>query len=377
MKSRENRGKKLRLVEIPRKLGEENVNNYNPPILMMTKANMDIQYVHDPSFALLHYICKYVSKSESDNTEELNRVVESSDSYCSKLRKVCFAQFRQREVGTIEAVDTILGFPLRGLSDPVAWIGLGSSKETRKRRMKSLKAIKAEAAGNPQSQDVVVPNLVDTFYPRRHEDLEDVSLYEIVSGYDHSKQAPSARSKVPSFPCDDDNGFFVKRSKNKIPNWFRYKKSDAESVEKNARTTILLFIPWRDEDAFLTEQYPTWTALYSSPEIQQKLKERAGTVLAAVKIMEENEEQRLKWEAQAKEQAENLQDLSPEEAAAAEERSAETGVGFVADHEVASDLCRRLEQMQKNCEQWNYLTHILDHLEHQELHKKFACTFFV
>ena len=366
VKSRENKGRKLRFVQLPRAEVEIYVNNYNPAILMVIRSNMDMQYVLEPSFALVHYITKYVSKAEWDNTEEMSRILEGEGSIRSKLYKLAFAQYRQREVGAIEAADSLLGFPVKGMSRTVAWVGVGTSKEDRVRRMKSLKELKRIAEFDPASADLAVPNMLDDFYPNRHEDLEGKCLYEIVADFAHK---PSAGPKSESFACGGGHGYFVKVKKPRIPNWYRYSRSDPESLERNARSTVLLFVPWRDENAFLTEETPTWSAVYESLPIQEALKEKGETVLAALRIMEENEEQRRRWEAEAVEEAER-DELNPDQVAEAEERSAETGVGHVPNRYVGSDLVDRLKLMQDNPEQWLYLEHILETLEHQAFHSR-------
>ena len=367
VKSRENKGRKLRFVQLPRAENEVNINNYNPPLLLATRSNNDIQYILDPSFALLHYICKYVSKAEWDNTQEMSRILEGEGSVRSKLYKLAFAQFRQREVGAIEAADSLFGFPVKGMSRTVAWVSIGTSKEDRIRRMKSLKEIKRLAEIDPNSADLAVANMLDDFYPNRHEDLEDQSLFEIVANFSHKPQ-PGPRSE--SYQCHDGHGYFVKVQKPRIPNWYRYNRSDPESLERNARSTVLLFVPWRDENAFLTEETPTWSAVYQSPAVQEVLKKKGESVLAAVRVMEENEEQRRRWEAEAVEEAER-DELNPEEVAEAEARAAETGVGHIPEHSVERGLVDRLKLMRENSEQWLYLEYILENLEHQSFHLRF------
>ena len=41
---------------------EVRVNHYNPPLLMLWKANIDIQYVAESSLALANYVSGYVKK---------------------------------------------------------------------------------------------------------------------------------------------------------------------------------------------------------------------------------------------------------------------------------------------------------------------------
>jgi len=47
------------------------VNDYNPLLLMLWKANIDIQFVAESSLALAHYVSGYVTKAEHSNMQEI------------------------------------------------------------------------------------------------------------------------------------------------------------------------------------------------------------------------------------------------------------------------------------------------------------------
>ena len=53
-----------RIYELPRSDSEVRVNDYNPLLLMLWKANLDIQFVAESSLALAHYVSGYVTKAE-------------------------------------------------------------------------------------------------------------------------------------------------------------------------------------------------------------------------------------------------------------------------------------------------------------------------
>ena len=53
-----------RIYELPRSESEIRVNDYNPLMLMLWKANLDIQFVAESSLALAHYVSGYVTKAE-------------------------------------------------------------------------------------------------------------------------------------------------------------------------------------------------------------------------------------------------------------------------------------------------------------------------
>jgi len=60
---------------------EVRVNNYNPLLLMLWQANIDIQFVAESSLALVHYVSGYVTKAERSNMQEIWQVSENKSVY--------------------------------------------------------------------------------------------------------------------------------------------------------------------------------------------------------------------------------------------------------------------------------------------------------
>ena len=60
-----------KIYQLTRSDLEVRVNDYNPLILMLWKANMDIQFVAESSLALAHYVSGYVTKAERSNMQEV------------------------------------------------------------------------------------------------------------------------------------------------------------------------------------------------------------------------------------------------------------------------------------------------------------------
>ena len=50
---------------------EVRVNDYNPLLLLLWKANIDIQFVSESSLALAHYVTGYVTKAEKSNMQNI------------------------------------------------------------------------------------------------------------------------------------------------------------------------------------------------------------------------------------------------------------------------------------------------------------------
>ena len=88
-----------KMYNLPRSKVETRINNYNPLILMLWKANMDLQYVGESSLAIAQYVTGYVTKAERSNMQDLWQV----SSVYSKLFSFGVRSLRSRECGLYEA----------------------------------------------------------------------------------------------------------------------------------------------------------------------------------------------------------------------------------------------------------------------------------
>ena len=84
---------------------------------------------------------------------------------------------RFRECGLYEASDLLLGDHLTEKSATVKWIDV-SMPHKRKRRLKDHKELQEIAKRDPNTEDIFEDSLLDTHYPQRPNDLEDVCLYD-------------------------------------------------------------------------------------------------------------------------------------------------------------------------------------------------------
>ena len=169
-----------RIYELPRSESEVRVNDYNPLLLMLWKANMDIQFVAESSLALAHYVSGYVTKAERSNVQEIWEEVSESKSIYSRLWSFGIRSLRFRECGLYEASDLLLGDHLNEKSDTVKWIDV-SMPHKRNRRLINHKVLQEIAKHNPDSEEIFEDNLIDTFYPQRPQNLEKVCLYDFVA----------------------------------------------------------------------------------------------------------------------------------------------------------------------------------------------------
>ena len=128
-----------KIYQLARSESEVRVNDYNPLLLMLWKANIDIQFVAESSLALAHYVSCYVTKAERSNMQEIWQEVSENKSVYSCLWSFGIRSLRSRECGLYEASDLLLGDHLSEKSDAVKWIDT-SACHKRNRRLKDHNA---------------------------------------------------------------------------------------------------------------------------------------------------------------------------------------------------------------------------------------------
>ena len=229
-----------RIYELPRSDSEVRVNDYNPLLLMLWKANMDIQFVAESSLALAHYVSGYVTKAERSNMQEIWEEVSESKSIYGRLWSFGIRSLRFRECGLYEASDLLLGDHLNEKSDTVKWIDV-SMPHKRNRRLINHKVLQEIAKHNPDSEEIFEDNLIDTFYPQRPANLENVCLYDFVAYYDWQGK--------------DDNGNrkYRKLTKPRLPNHKLFDSENEAQREDYYYSLLLLFTPFREESGLLLE----------------------------------------------------------------------------------------------------------------------------
>ena len=94
------------------------------------------------------------------------------------------------------------------------------------------------------SEDLFHASWIDTYYPNRPADLEDINLYDFLA-YDIGSDEPK-RSEM-YFPFFDR--FLKKRSHPYLVNHFWYNPN--QDAEKYFYSILLLFKPWRQCDSLL------------------------------------------------------------------------------------------------------------------------------
>ena len=85
-------------------------------------------------------------------------------------------------MGLYEAADLLLGDHLTEKSEAIQFVNV-SMPYKRNRQLKSHAALTELSKSDPDSENLLESNLVDTYYPNRPDKLEDACLYDIVANY--------------------------------------------------------------------------------------------------------------------------------------------------------------------------------------------------
>ncbi|MCP3664246.1 MAG: AAA family ATPase, partial [Gammaproteobacteria bacterium] len=179
-----------RKVEIIMRRGENDthINNYNPWILQLWQANMDIQFIVN-AYACIAYICSYIAKAEQDVGEAMSNITKELPPDCpprKKLQKYANAFMKARHVSVQEAVHRLLGFPMQRKTRQVVFLPTGFEHE-RYRMLKSKDQLQKLKAINPNSDDVFNYGMVEKYKARpitgANQALKGISLAVFAAWY--------------------------------------------------------------------------------------------------------------------------------------------------------------------------------------------------
>ena len=343
----------------PRSAQEIRINNYNPVLLLLWKANIDLQFVGESSLAVAQYVTGYVTKAERSNMQDLWQEVSSHFSVYRKLFSFGVRSLRSRECGLYGA-SNLLGDHLCGKSQTIKWIDVSQPQHRRRRLINHSKLVELKEK-NPDSTDIFEDNLLDIFYPQRPGKMEDVCVYDFVAEY--------TKSGVDK----DGNIVYCKLAKPILPNHKLYNPSKEDEREKYFYSLLLLFVPFCNEGDLIEEGETGESAFERHMQENKALNthsEKLQRTLRARKTVQKINEAR-----QAQE--ENVSESASE----AEDGPQVAGEAISAMHDVA-DLCQdndgdgpSLEDLVSslNLDQVCLYEKVKSHLEHQIMHECGCC----
>ena len=344
-----------RIYQLVRTEAETRVNDYNPLLLMLWKANIDIQFVAEASLALAHYVSGYVTKAERSNMQEIWQEVSDNKSIYSRLWSFGIRSLRFRECGLYEASDLLLGDHLTEKSDTVKWVDV-CMPHKRSRRLKNHKVLQQLAENNPHSENIFEDNVLDIFYPQRPASLENICLYDFVAKYE--------------FQGVDTSGqrVYRKLTKPKLPNHKIFDPENENQRQEYFYSLVLLFSPFRDESSLLQDSETPEHAFHRLLTSQSSsYHSKLSTMLAAASNVKSINEARLANMEEKEAEEDNEPQLLGEARSAMSEvldMKASTPGQLTLDERVAM----------LNQDQRRVFDNVKAHFMHQKLHEENQCS---
>ena len=261
---------RAKIYTLPRADSEIRVNDYSPLLLLLWKANIDIQFIAESSMALAHYVTAYVTKAEQSNMQEVWQEVGSNKSIYSRLWSLVFEVCVHVSVASTKHV--ISSWVITFVRNRWPLNAMWSHK--RKWRLINHSRLRELQDSDPESSNIFESNLVDDYYPRRCRQLEDVCLYDLVRDYD--------RVGVDK----DDQYTYSKLTKPHLPNHKLFDPEKENQREDFFYSLLLLFVPFcreadllgpdeTAEEAFQRHMQPGSSLVLHHDKLQQMLAARA------------------------------------------------------------------------------------------------------
>jgi hypothetical protein len=162
-----------------RKPNETMISPYNPILLKLWQANMNIQYVCGV-YGLVIYLSEYVCKSEHYMSELMKKASKEAGNatISEQLKPVGKVFLKYREVSLHEAIKRVLSLPLRKSNVDVQFIPTGLRKDI-SRMLKSKEQLDRL---DDDDTDIYAYNIIDK-YVKRGDDLQGMCLAEFASSY--------------------------------------------------------------------------------------------------------------------------------------------------------------------------------------------------
>ena len=198
---------------------------------------MDIRYIGEKSTILNWYITKHTTKAEKGHTNAGFTELTSTKSLASKLWNIALHSISNRECGALEVCDTLLYET--DSSTVFRWVDVNILRSCRVKEYKVIKDLPAD------SGDLFYPLWINTYYPSRPVELDNINLYDCLAWYDLVAKQPS--EVCTYYPFFDR--FLKKRTRPYLINHYRY--NPKQDPEKYFYAILLLFKPWRECDTFL------------------------------------------------------------------------------------------------------------------------------
>ncbi len=257
------------VVLLKRTPSEQNVNNYNPSVMLAWQANMDIQYVLN-AYVCVMYVASYIMKTEKSMGALLKQIAAEArtDELKLQLRKIGSAFLTNREVSAQETVYRLLSIPLKQLSRAVIFVDTNIKKD----RIAVLKGPDDLSKLHGEDTNVFQKSLIDR-YEHRPAQLSDMCLAEFAATYstDYRPQADDVNNDALDVESETNTnkirltgGFGFMRERRR-PATIRFRRYNIHSDPSNwYRAKLMLYYPWYNEEVDLLAGHSTYAEHYNA-----------------------------------------------------------------------------------------------------------------
>ncbi len=299
-------------IILKRKPNAKRTNQYNPAIIRAWEANTDMQYITN-AFACVMYIASYVLKPEKGMGHLLKQTAKemANEDIQKQLRKLGSVFLTHREISAQEAVYRANSMPLRHSSRQVIYINTDFKEERISLVLSKAKLDQLE----DDNEEVFSKNCIDR-YAARPDELEQLTLAEFVADWrvvygkaseDQKEDDDTVNPEVIENPdavlpsklkLKNRLGTISRRRTRAVIRWHKFNKE--KEPEKYYRSKLMLYTPWRDEDA-LIGNYILFEDRYTVEEEEIKLKEaefnhNANEIDEAYALLQQNGPPEHAWE---------------------------------------------------------------------------------
>lgn len=251
-----------RFYKLARNIDSIWINPYNPEILQIWNANMNVQVVVC-KHAAAAYVCTHVCKNEPESLKAaLSQTVKNlsqNSSIRKRLSKIGNILLTHRLISSQEAAFRLLNLKLVMSSRETIYI----SSAPESKRYKILKPKRALQGLPSDSTDIFACSIHDT-YSRRPQDplFDSMCLVQFATRYTMLKSNVKvvAKSSLKRYRLTGESVAYIRETRK--PSCFRtYSPKITTDPEGYFHAILCLFLPWRKSEDILTP-YITYQEAY-------------------------------------------------------------------------------------------------------------------
>ena len=251
-------------IIIGRKPGDVWINQYNPNLLRMWNANLDVQYVIN-SYACVIYIVSYMSKAEREMGMLLDHTVsemrDGNKDAKESMKAVGQVYMQNREVSAQESVYRVCSLKLKESSRKVEFISVGPDPI---RMSLPLSVIRNRTDCDGDEESIWFPSKIERYKARpRTPTFNDMCLATFCSQY-RILTASNVKNKVSKnvFKLGNNLGYIQKRTRTKdaVVRYPRF--SLTRSPEAYYMSILQLFLPFVVDEQLKPPGFKSYEEFY-------------------------------------------------------------------------------------------------------------------